>query len=135
MLNYTLANANVKTCALSLESRTDDISMFGNPNIIHQMLVNLILNAADAVQHKGTIKVIIQKMNREVQFSIHDNGPGIPIDQRKSIFRAFYTTKEEGSGLGLLSVKACVKLHKGSVRIEDSELGGACFVVTLPLHT
>jgi signal transduction histidine kinase len=65
---------------------------------------------------------------------VHDSGTGVPRDERKKIFSALYTTKSSGTGLGLLSVKACAKIHEGFVEVDDSPLGGACFRLCLPVR-
>jgi two-component system sensor histidine kinase HydH len=63
---------------------------------------------------------------------VHDNGPGIPDDAKEAIFEAFYTSKPDGLGLGLVSVKVCADAHHGSVEVFRSDLGGAAFRVRLP---
>ena len=57
----------------------------------------------------------------------------MPVEQRERIFDAFYTTKENGQGLGLLSVKAAAQMHRGRALTIESPLGGACFRVNLPV--
>jgi len=69
----------------------------------------------------------------EAIVEVHDDGPGVPLAQRSKIFAPFHTTKEVGSGLGLVSVKVCAEQHGGRVVVSESDLGGACFRVTLPI--
>lgn len=104
---------------------------------IRELLENLLLNAAEATQGRGRIDVRILSGPEEVVLEVHDNGPGIPKDRRLQVFEPLFTTKPNGMGLGLLSVKAAVKKHMGRVDVTDSPLGGACFRVILPLtaHT
>ncbi len=104
---------------------------------IRELLENLLLNAAEATQGRGRIDVRILPGPEEVVLEVHDNGPGIPKDRRLQVFEPLFTTKPNGMGLGLLSVKAAVKKHMGRVDVTDSPLGGACFRVILPLtaHT
>lgn len=109
------------------------IRMFGFPDLIQQMLFNLIINAAQATEGKGMILVQVSTDDQHVRLRVSDNGPGIPGDKREIIFEPFYTTKEEGTGLGMLSVQACVEAHAGELRLADfEEQSGAEFIVDLP---
>jgi signal transduction histidine kinase len=106
--------------------------MRGYPILLHQLLMNLILNAAEATQGRGKILVEYTRESAGVVIEVHDNGPGIPVSLRESVFGAFFTTKKFGTGLGLVSVKNCVDAHGGTVEVADSPLGGACFRAILP---
>jgi two-component system sensor histidine kinase HydH len=100
--------------------------------LIDRMLLNLILNAADATQGVGRIAVRLASDAEAAYIEVHDNGPGIPDDAKDAIFEAFYTSKPHGLGLGLVSVKVCADAHHGSVEVFRSDLGGAAFRVRLP---
>ncbi|MDX2227584.1 MAG: HAMP domain-containing sensor histidine kinase [Verrucomicrobiae bacterium] len=104
-------------------------SFRGSSSLLYHMLLNLILNAADAAGPGGRIELEIRETTHSMIFQVSDNGPGIPPDQRDSIFQPFFTTKPNGKGLGLLSVKSFAKTHQGTVEISDSPLGGAFFRV------
>mgnify|MGYP002642160028 CR=1 FL=1 len=119
-------------CELSV-GKLSGIHMWGNAALIHQMLVNLIMNAADAAGSGGKVRVVVDVTDQTITFEVHDSGPGVPPAERSVIFDTFYTTKPTGTGLGLLSVKACSAAHHGTVNVMDSALGGACFCVRLPL--
>ncbi|MFP3980261.1 MAG: sensor histidine kinase [Desulfobacterales bacterium] len=99
--------------------------------LIYQMTINLVLNAADATGYQGNIRVRLLEKNSFAVIEVHDNGPGVPESRRDAILEPFYTTKKDGSGLGLLSVQACAHAHQGEVVVDDSDLGGACFAVWL----
>lgn len=120
---------HVKSVLIADES----VSLHTSPVLVYQVLVNLVLNAGDAVKTSspGRIEVRITKDDDRSIIEVHDNGPGIAKDIRDHVFDAFYTTKNEGTGLGLLSVKACVDAHAGLIEIDDSPLGGACFRIIL----
>lgn len=102
------------------------------PVVLHQMLMNLLLNAAEATGQHPLVEVRGLRKDAEVWLEVHDNGPGIPQDRRATLFESLTTTKEHGSGLGLFSVKACAESLGGSVEVLDSPLGGACFRVRIP---
>ena len=123
----------VRTCTLELKV-DESITLDGNSVMIHQMLLNLIINAADACEHQGRIKVSVHRDDGYCVIEVHDSGHGIPESERASIFTPFYTTKHEGKGLGLLSVKSCADAHHGTIEVTESPLGGACFRIKLPMQ-
>ena len=112
-----------------------DCEARANPVTLHRSLLNLIVNAADATDGNGRIDVRLAPAAGEAVLEVHDNGPGIPEELRQRIFEPFYTTKERGTGLGLLSVRACAEEHQGHVEVLSSPLGGGCFRLSLPLPT
>jgi signal transduction histidine kinase len=113
----------------------------GDEERLRQVLVNLALNALEATPERGTIRVTCfgepPDPEREgdrgrVGVAIEDSGAGVPSAVRDRIFEPFFTTKARGSGLGLSIVHAIVAQHGGSIAIEDGEVGGARFVLSLP---
>ena len=94
--------------------------------------MNLILNSAEATNHSGEILIKLQENNDTVLLEVHDNGPGVPKDIIEKIFNPFFTTKEKGNGLGLLSLRIFAEQHNASIDIKGSDLGGACFLISLP---
>jgi signal transduction histidine kinase len=102
-------------------------------NHLTEILTNLLLNAREALNGRGTVTVAADYLpDQAVQISVQDDGMGIAPDKLGQIFEAYFTTKEKGTGLGLAIVKHNVELYGGTVRVE-SELGkGAKFIVTLP---
>jgi two-component system sensor histidine kinase HydH len=106
-----------------------------NPITLHRSLLNLIVNAGDATEGRGRIEVRLAPVAGEAVLEVHDDGPGIPEELRQRVFEPFYTTKERGTGLGLLSVRACAEEHQGRVEVLPSPLGGTCFRLSLPLIT
>jgi signal transduction histidine kinase len=103
--------------------------------LIDRMLLNLILNAADATGGAGRVEVRLTRDADAISLEVHDDGPGVPDDAKDKIFEAFYTSKPHGLGLGLVSVTACAEAYGGSVDVSRSDLGGAAFRVRLPRNT
>jgi two-component system NtrC family sensor kinase len=107
----------------------------GNGNQLQQVMVNLIVNASQAVQGKGKIVVHTGPgAPGRVVVSVADDGPGIPAGIAERIFEPFFTTKPEGQGTGL-GLSICYRIaeeHGGSIRFENLREGGARFVVDLP---
>lgn len=97
------------------------------------ILVNLLLNARQAMAEKGTVQ-LTATCNRDqaVEIVVADDGPGIPPDKVERIFEPYFTTKEKGTGLGLTIVKHNVELYGGTVRVESVLGQGAKFTVILP---
>jgi signal transduction histidine kinase len=97
-------------------------------------VTNLIQNA---ITHAGAGARIIVSVGTAGTVTVSDNGPGIPPEQRTRIFDPFYRVKPSarGAGLGLNLVQEIVLRHRGTIRVADSALGGAAFIITLPLDT
>jgi len=111
------------------------ISFQLDDNQIEQVLINILLNAIHAINEKGMINIRsrINKKDKHVYIEIRDNGYGIPQDKLKKIFEPFYTTKADGTGLGLSVSYGIIKNHQGTVDIL-SELGtGTVITVGLPI--
>ncbi len=99
-----------------------------------QVLMNLILNAADAMTSGGCLDIGARKLAKEVEIAVADSGPGIPVEHREKIFDPFFTTKEKGTGLGLAVSYNIVKSYQGDILVENRPEGGTIFRVRLPYH-
>ena len=114
--------------------------VFCNGDSINQVLLNLIVNAANAIEMIGSKdrgKIIIEtiKENNSVKFSVSDTGPGIDASVAHKIFDPFFTTKEVGKGTGLglsLCYDIIVQKHQGKIWFENLEKCGAKFSFILP---
>ena len=131
-LDLARTHMKVRRCRVAC-SCPETILFRGDPASLRRMLLNLVLNAADAVEGRGRIEVRGVRRGDTAVLEVHDDGPGVPAEKRQAIFDVFYTTKPHGTGLGLLSVRVAAEDHGGSVEVADSDLGGACFRVTLPM--
>jgi signal transduction histidine kinase len=100
-----------------------------DPVSVEQILVNLLLNAADAAGEGGKILVEVHEDALSVCLSVHDNGEGLTDTKLLDVLKPFTTTKEIGLGLGLLSVRASVEASQGTLTVMRSPLGGAQFDV------
>ncbi|MCF8030482.1 MAG: HAMP domain-containing histidine kinase [Desulfohalobiaceae bacterium] len=111
-------------------------SIHVDPMRIEQVLTNLLRNA---LQAEGVGKIVLSWSLQEeewISLSVEDDGSGIPPDIRPKLFEPFFTTKKtgQGTGLGLSVVHGIVRDHGGEVHVSDSELGGACLTVELPIE-
>ena len=105
------------------------------PDEINQVWTNLVHNALQAMDHKGTLTIGLRRDGDDALVSVGDTGCGIPAELQARIFDAFFTTKPagEGTGLGLDIVRKIVEKHHGSIAV-DSEVGrGTTFTVRLPI--
>jgi len=111
----------------------------GNRNLLVSGLANVVNNALYAVDgdvdasNKGEVSIrVSQPVSGAIDFSIHDNGSGISNDSINQIFEPFYTTKENGTGLGLAVVKAIANAHDGELWLESSSTSGSVFRMRIP---
>jgi C4-dicarboxylate-specific signal transduction histidine kinase len=106
---------------------------------IDRVLLNLIMNAADAVKNRGQvdrrIDVSTSFGKKYVRVSVSDNGPGIPEHLREMIFDPFYSTKEDGTGIGLAVSLRILQDHGGLLYARESKWGGAEFLFEIPRET
>lgn len=109
--------------------------VYCDPAGIYRCLLNLMTNAAEAAPKKGGVIRLIAATDGDGAFhlDIIDNGHGVPSELRDRIFEPFFSTKgAQGTGIGLAVTHKIVNEHRGSIEIEDSDIGGAAFRVTLP---
>jgi len=118
---------------LRAEPAPTSLLVRADPEMIVQVLVNLMLNGMDAMGTGGTLTVWVARHAPDVWIGVGDTGPGVSPEARASIFRPFFTTKHHGTGLGLSISQQIVARHGGTLRLEDTPGGGATFVVALPL--
>ncbi|MCC6486323.1 MAG: PAS domain S-box protein [Candidatus Hydrogenedentes bacterium] len=104
----------------------------GDRSQIRQVFLNLAKNAIEAMDGKGTLKILVILGPSSVEVRFDDEGPGIPPDQVARIFEPFYTTKDTGVGMGLAICLRIVSAHDGTIRAASRESGGASFSVRLP---
>jgi len=101
---------------------------------IHQVLLNLLLNALQAIDQNGKITVTVKPQGTTAVVEVADNGRGIAPDHLPNIFRPFYTTKGDGTGLGLSLARRIVEDHQGRIDVSSTLGKGTTFAVILPLQ-
>jgi signal transduction histidine kinase len=100
-------------------------------NLIEQVLINLLLNALEAVKEKTNPRIILSATteNNKTFIKIADNGTGIASELMDSIFIPFFSTKKNGSGIGLSLCKQIMLLHKGNIQVQSKEGEGTAFLL------
>lgn len=127
----------LKNVHVNTKLAPDIPEIIGNSNQLQQVLMNLAINAQQAMEPDGgTVDIATYFDNDNVYISVSDTGPGISEEVVEKIFEPFFTTKAagEGTGLGLSVTYGIIRDHKGYIRVERADSGGARFVIALPLH-
>jgi two-component system nitrogen regulation sensor histidine kinase NtrY len=99
-----------------------ELELFADENLISQVLLNLLKNALEAMNGKadGVIRIIVKVAdNRRPEIRVADNGPGIPDEIMEQVFVPFFTTRENGSGIGLSLSRQIMRLHGGSLQVRS----------------
>lgn len=120
---------------IELDVDMERINYLGNENMMRHIWDNLIGNAIKFSPQNGTVLIRLIQQDKSVVFTIEDQGPGIPEEAKKRIFDKFYqgdsSHKQEGNGLGLALVKRIVSIASGEIYVDNVEMGGCRFTVTL----
>jgi two-component system, NtrC family, sensor histidine kinase HydH len=127
-----LLAAEAQKRGVRIQSQVEPASILGEVDRLHQILMNLCLNALQATPAGGSITLRARPEGREVLLVVEDTGPGIPAGARSHIFEPFFSTKASGTGLGLPIVHAIVQQHGGSISFADRDGGGTRFELRLP---
>jgi signal transduction histidine kinase len=100
---------------------------------MRQVILNIILNAADAMPQGGTLRIQsrFEPGLKQIVLRISDTGPGIPMEIQNRLFEPFFTTKKTGTGLGLAIAYGIMERHKGALKVESSPGRGTTMVVIL----
>jgi PAS domain S-box-containing protein len=111
-----------------------DVSASVDDEMIRATVLNLVLNAAQAMGGQGRIVLTLGRSGDHASIEVRDNGPGIPLDIREKVFEPFFTTKARGGGLGLPIARRTAELHGGSLTLECPDTGGTVVTMKLPLR-
>jgi signal transduction histidine kinase/PAS domain-containing protein len=124
---------------IALKVRIEDAvtSFRGDANRVHQVLFNLLSNAANYAPEGSEVSLDIRRRDEHIVFSVHDNGPGMPKEVLDTVFKRFQSHsnggRRRGAGLGLSLVKSFVELHGGTVDIRTAPSSGTTVLVRFPL--
>jgi signal transduction histidine kinase len=110
-----------------------DCIIEGDGELLKQVLLNIIINAVQAVRDAGTVAVTIRRENGNVSVIVQDNGTGISRGNLERIFDPFFTTKDSGTGLGLAIASSIMQAHHGSITVESEEGVGSTFLLHFPV--
>ena len=123
---------------ICIDSRLDvDLPMIDlDRNMLQQVMLNLLMNAKDELPEGGSIRLETQlsQDNLSVAIKVHDDGAGIDESDRNRLFAGSKSSKPGGFGLGLQLSRELIELHYGTIGVDESPLGGACFIIILPVR-
>ena len=130
-----LARQQVRTKPIEIKLEPDKRlpRILHDPVQVQQVILNLLLNGIQAITNQGNIEVALRREGEYAVVRIRDNGKGISRDSLPKIFKPFFTTRREGTGLGLPLAKGIVESHKGRVEVTSEPGHGAQFEVWLPI--
>ena len=118
-----------------LEVEQQDAQLLGNANAIASALSNLVMNAIQIAGKDSQIDVFFRPVRSELKISVQDNGPGVPKELQDQIMEPFFTTRSQGTGLGLAVVQMVCRAHDGRLELISEQGEGACFTVCIPLES
>ena len=129
-----LLSSQIKDGKVEVVRKIEPALCHGNGNLLGQILVNLLVNALQAMKLQGRLTVETGVEGGRCRVRVSDNGPGVPAEIQSRIFEPFFTTKPEGQGTGL-GLSICYRIaeeHGGTIRHEPAPGGGAAFVLEIP---
>jgi nitrogen fixation/metabolism regulation signal transduction histidine kinase len=129
LMQPTLAQKNIE---LEIILKDPALQIEADPNLLEQVLINLVVNAIEAVKEKEVPKIILsaeQALNKKTFLKVADNGQGMPEEVLEKIFIPFFSTKKSGSGIGLSLCKQIVMLHRGTLQAQSVEGEGSVFTM------
>jgi PAS domain S-box-containing protein len=139
VLRLVAPDAHRRSATLVAELSPEPLSIEADRVCLQQVLLNLVVNALDAVNEsaEGERRVIVRTRSApdSVEISVSDTGNGIPADVLPKLFETFFTTKNDGLGLGLAISRSIVEAHAGRIWVEDHRGRGATFRLSLPTRS
>lgn len=135
-LSFTETQANSLSVEIYTEIDQDLPTILADRKQIEQVLLNLCINAIQAMPDGGTLTVRswMEQDSQQIKISVGDTGAGISHERQGDIFKPFFTTKNKGTGLGLAISRRIMQEHHGSIQVESEPGQGATFILTFSLH-
>ena len=129
LMQPTLTQKNIN---LEITLPDPEITLEADPNLLDQVLINLLVNAIEAIKDRPEPKIILsafQTSERQVVIKVADNGMGMSKEVLDKIFIPFFSTKKQGSGIGLSLCKQIIMLHRGTIQVQSVEGAGTAFLL------
>ncbi|MDT0159145.1 MULTISPECIES: PAS domain S-box protein [Bacillaceae] len=134
VVDLMMPQALMNNKELTFEPGNGPYPLLGDPNSLKQLFINIIQNALDAIEEKGSSIISTVKADGELCAIIKDSGCGIPAERLANLGEPFYSTKEKGTGLGLMTSYKIADDHHGRVKVESDEGKGTTVRVYFPVH-
>ncbi|HUR12463.1 MAG TPA: HAMP domain-containing sensor histidine kinase [Flavitalea sp.] len=129
LMQPTLEQKNIE---LEIILKDPDLQLEADTNLVEQVLINLVVNAIEAVKDKKEPRIVLSSYlaaNRKTVVKVADNGSGMPEEVMEKIFIPFFSTKKSGSGIGLSLCKQIMMLHRGNIQVQSVESEGTAFML------
>lgn len=133
VLDFIAPEAMEKSIRILKSFYTDMPDCDVDSNEIKQALLNIILNAQQAMPKGGELIVRTNKKGKHIIIDITDTGVGIPHDKMDKIFQVYFSTKKTGTGLGLPTSRRIIEDHKGAINVHSEDGKGSCFTIKIPI--
>jgi PAS domain S-box-containing protein len=130
----SLLKEDPKFEGIAIRMNETDVKVAADPEQLKLVLMNLLINSAQAMEGKGDIDVVVRVLEGWVELRIIDQGPGIPPEAREHLFEPFFTTKHRGTGLGLPTARRILEGHGGTLELDCPPSGGTIAIVRLPVR-
>ncbi|VAW59171.1 Flagellar sensor histidine kinase FleS [hydrothermal vent metagenome] len=130
-IEHRLKENNIQ---LNIISQLNDFKLTGSLDALVSVLINLVENAMQACQENCEINLEVYQQADHLILAVHDNGPGLNVEQQSKIFQPFFTQSEGGTGLGLAVAQSIVQAHHGDLLVKSTPEKGASFYICLPLN-
>lgn len=128
----TLVSQDSTMKAVTVEVSGDHSVLNADPAMLREVFLNLVLNAGQAMNGQGCVRVEARDRGPRCEVAVIDSGPGIPVELRERVFEPFFTTRSRGTGLGLAIVRRTVEVHGGEITLGGTPGGGTTMTVVLP---
>ena len=134
VLNFVRNQASFRDIAIETDLEAKLPAVMADRDQMRQVVLNIVLNAAEAMPNGGSIRVVSRNNQaaRQIEISIVDTGPGIPDEIKSKLFEPFFTTKKSGTGLGLAIAYGIMQRHKGTIRVESQRGKGTTISLYVP---
>jgi PAS domain S-box-containing protein len=129
----TVLRRDPTASTLDIRVEGDGGAIIVDPDLLRAALVNLLLNAAQAMNGQGQVRISSTFRDRRWSVEVYDTGPGIPADIREQVMEPFFTTKARGGGLGLPIANRVAELHGGALTLTFPALGGTSVTIAAPI--
>jgi C4-dicarboxylate-specific signal transduction histidine kinase len=135
-----LSSVTLRKSGIKMESdlAEDMPRCLADPQLIEEVTLNLITNAAEAmknIQESKKLEIVSRMVDDRIIIAISDSGPGVPINLREKVLDPFYSTKNGSTGIGLSISHRIIRDHRGTLKITESKWGGAEFMIEIPLRS
>lgn len=128
----SLVSQDAAMRAVTVEVGGDHAVLSADPAMLREVFLNLVLNAGQAMNGQGSVRVEARDRGARCEVAVIDHGPGIPEELRERVFEPFFTTRSRGTGLGLAIVRRTVEVHGGEITLHGTPGGGTTMTVVLP---